>query len=69
MAGFGVAGAALPWVLSRPSEYPKPKKTPQISTDPKKTPSSDFMPSVISVSAGGPATSISSSSTIVLIGG
>jgi hypothetical protein len=36
--------------LPRPSEYPKPKKTPQISTRPKKTPSNDFIPRVISVS-------------------
>ena len=36
--------------LPRPSEYPKPKNTPQISTRPKKTPSRDFIPRVISVS-------------------
>jgi hypothetical protein len=42
--GFG--DGALP----RPSEYPKPKNTPQMSTRPKKTPSKDRMPSVISVS-------------------
>ncbi len=35
--------------LPRPSEYPKPKKTPQMSTRPKKTPSKDFIPRVISV--------------------
>jgi len=42
--GFG--DGALP----RPSEYPKPKNTPQMSTRPKKTPSKDRMPRVISVS-------------------
>jgi len=36
--------------LPRPSEYPKPKNTPQMSTRPKKTPSKDFIPRVISVS-------------------
>jgi hypothetical protein len=62
IAGLGVAVAAG-WALPRPSEYPKPKKIPQISTAPKKTPSSDFMPSVISVSVP----SFSSSSMIDLI--
>ena len=63
MAGFDTAAAASGWAVPRPSEYPKPKKTPQTTTEPKKTPSSDFMPSVISVSVP----SFSSSSTIVLI--
>jgi hypothetical protein len=34
----------------RPSEYPRPKKMPQISTRPKKTPNRDLIPRVISVS-------------------
>jgi hypothetical protein len=45
----GVDGFEEP-ELPRPSEYPKPKNTPQMSTRPKKTPSNDLIPSVISVS-------------------
>ena len=56
-AGFeGAVVAGAEWEdgwdgleLPRPSEYPKPKKTPQMSTKPKKTPSKDFIPRVISV--------------------
>jgi hypothetical protein len=67
IAGLGVAIAAPGWALLRPSEYPNPKKMPQTSTAPKKTPNSDFMPSVISVSVPGLYPSFSSSSTIDLI--